>query len=96
MKDERRKRDGRYGHKATFPKEGKGGGRGGRREGGRRLCCTSFSSLCPDTFEVLEEEKSRPPVTLTSCLHPPISMPLFLGHLWLEEWAVVAEEQPVH
>lgn len=54
------------------------------RRGGRQLCCTSLSSLCPDPCEVLEEEKSRPPATLTSCLpsNPPTSMPLFLGHLW--------------
>lgn len=46
--------------------------------------CTSLSSLCPDSCEALEEEKSRPPATLTSCLPPPrlTSMPLFVGHLW--------------
>lgn len=68
-------------------KKGKVVGLGGRGEGGRQLRCTSLSSLCPDSCEVLEEEKSRPPATLTSCLPPtptptPTSMPLFLGHLW--------------
>lgn len=73
------RRDGRYGDKAAGRKEGEGGGRG---RGGGQLRCTSLSSLCPDSCEILEEEKSRPPATLTSRLPPPTSMLLFLGHLW--------------
>lgn len=69
----------------TIWRQGSGEKRRGRwreRKGGGQLRCTSLSSLCPDSCEILEEEKSRPPATLTSRLPPPTSMLLFLGHLW--------------